>query len=84
MFEASPLVLNLRNASYCETVYGGSDYQRIAERFSTVDPRVPTELLNNWRKEKLSVRLPRKFERQQNLPQRLTRFIGVAFKQLLK
>lgn len=84
MFEASPLVLNLRNASYCETVYGGSDYQRIAKRFSGVDPSVPTELLYNWRKEKLSVRLPRKFERQQNLPQRLTRFIGVAFNQLLK
>jgi hypothetical protein len=84
MFEASPLVLNLRNASYCETVYGGSDYQRIAERFSAVDPSVPTQLLKNWRKEKLSVRLPRKFERQESLPQRLTRFIGVAFKKLLK
>jgi hypothetical protein len=84
MFEASPLVLNLRNASYCETVYGGSDYQRIAERFSAVDPSVPTQLLKNWRKEKRSVRLPRKFERQESLPQRLTRFIGVAFKKLLK
>jgi len=84
MFEAAPLVLNLKNASYCETVYGGSDYQRIAERFSAIDPAVPMELLRNWRKEKLSVRLPRKFERQKSLPQRLTRFIGVAFKQLLK
>jgi len=83
MFEASPLVLNLRNPSYCETVYGGSDYQSIAERFSAVDPSVPTQLLKNWRKEKLSVRLPRKFERQESLPQRLTRFIGAAFKQLL-
>jgi hypothetical protein len=83
MFEASPLVLNLRNPSYCETVYGGSDCQRIAERFSAVDPSVPTRLLKNWRKEKLSVRLPRKFERHKSLPQRLTRFIAVAFKQLL-
>ena len=84
MFEASPLVLNLRNARYCETVYGGSDYQRIAERFSSVDPSVPNQLLKNWRKEKLSAKLPRKFEREQGLPQRLARFIGVAFKQLLK
>lgn len=84
MFEAAPLVLNLRNASYCETVYGGTDFQRIADRFSAVDPRIPTQLLKSWRQDKLSVRIPRKFERHESLPQRLARFIGVAFKVLLK
>lgn len=82
MLEATPLLLNLRNASYCETVYGGSEPQRIAERFSVVDPDVPCQLLKSWRREKLSVRLPRKFERLPNLPQRLTRFIRVAFNTL--
>ena len=84
MFEAAPLVLNLRNASYCETVYGGTDFQGIADRFSAVDPSVPTQLLKSWRQDKLSVRLPRKFERHESLPQRLARFIGVAFKVLQK
>ena len=84
MLEAAPLVLNLRNASYCETVYGGTDFQKIADRFSAVDPSVPAQLLKGWRQEKLSVRLPRKFEREKSLPKRLARFIGVAFKELLK
>jgi hypothetical protein len=84
MLEAAPLVLNLRNVRYCETVYGGNDFQRIADRFSAVDPSVPTQLLKSWRQDKLSVRLPRKFERHESLPQRLARFIGVAFKVLLK
>ncbi len=34
MFEAAPLVLNLTNADYCETVYGGTDVESIARRFS--------------------------------------------------
>lgn len=84
MFEAAPLVLNLKNASYCETVYGGTDFQSIASRFSAVDPSVPTELLKRWRRDKQTVRLPRKFARHKGLPQRLARFIGVAFKQLMK
>jgi hypothetical protein len=84
MLEAAPLVLNLRNTSYCETVYGGTDFQSIADRFSAVDPSVPTQLLKGWRQEKLSVRLPRKFEREKSLPKRLARFIGVAFKELRK
>ena len=84
MLEAAPLVLNLRNASYCETVYGGTEFQRIAERFSAVDPSVPTQLLKSWRQEKISVRLPRKFERHTSLPQQLARFIAVAYKELLK
>jgi hypothetical protein len=84
MLEAAPLVLNLRNASYCETVYGGTDFRRIADRFSTVNPSIPTQLLKSWRQDKLSVRLPRKLERYESLPQRLARFIGIAFNVLLK
>ena len=84
MFEATPLVLNLTNASYCETVYGGSDFQSIASRFSKVDPNVPVEFLKRWRQDKRTVRLPRKFAQHKRLPQRLARFIGVAFKQLVK
>ena len=84
MLEATPLVLNLRNANYCETVYGGTDPQRIANRFSTVDPRLPGQLLKTWRQEKLSVRLPRKFESLKGLPQQLERFIHIAFTELLE
>jgi len=79
MLEATPLLLNLKNASYCKTVYGGLEPERIAERFSLVDPKLPGQLLNGWRREKLSLRLPRKFESLPNLPQRLARFIRVAF-----
>ena len=82
MLEAAPLVLNLRNASYCKTVYGGSDFQEIADRFSAVDPSVPAQLLKSWRQEKVLVRLPRKFERLASLPGRLAPFIGIAFKEL--
>ncbi len=82
MLQAAPLVLNLRNASYCETVYGGTDLQGIADRFSAVDPTVPAQLLKSWRQEKVLVRLPRKVERLTNLPQRLEPFIGAAFKEL--
>ena len=84
MLEGTPLVLNLRNANYCETVYGGTEPQKIAERFSAVDPRVPGQLLKSWRRDKLMVRLPRYFETLKGLPQKLARFIGVAFKKLQK
>jgi hypothetical protein len=82
MLEATPLVLNLRNADYCETVYGGAEPQSIAERFSLVDPQVPSQLLESWRREKLHVRLPRKVERLTDFPQRLARFLDVAYTQL--
>ncbi len=77
-------MLNLKNASYCDIVYGGTSFQSIAERFSEVDPAAPTRLLKNWSQDKMSVRLPRKFERLTCLPQRLARFIGIAFKELQK
>ena len=84
MLEAAPLVLNLRNTGYCEIVYGSVDVQRIADRFSQIDPGIPAQLLKKWRRDKLLVRLPRKLERLTRLPQRLARFIGVAFKELQK
>jgi len=84
MLEAAPLVLNLRHATYCQTVYGGAEPQRIAERFSAVDPRVPLQLLKSWRREKLLVKLPRKFESLKDLPQQLAQFIDVAFRKLQK
>jgi hypothetical protein len=82
MFEATPLLLNLRNTNYRETVFGGSEPQRIAERFSFVDANVPRQLLRRWRREKLALRLPRKFERVPNLPQRLIRFLCAVCKKL--
>lgn len=82
MLEAMPLVFNLRNPSYYELVYGGADAQNIAERFSDVDASLPTQLLKSWRREKLSVRLPRKLENLEHLPHRLDRFVKVAFKVL--
>ena len=84
MLEATPLVLNLKNANYCQVVYGGAEPQNIAHRFSTVDPALATQLLKRWRREKLWGRLPRKFESLRNLPQRLARFINIAFNVLHK
>ncbi len=82
MLPATPLVLNLRNSGYCETVYGGAEVDRIAARFSVVDPAGPAGLLENWRREKLSVRIPRKLETQKTLPRKLARFIAVAVRVL--
>ncbi len=84
MLAATPLVLNLRNASYCETVYGGAEPQTLAERFSLVDSRVPAQLLKSWCREKLLVRLPRKYESLKDLPHKLVRFIDVAYTKLQK
>jgi hypothetical protein len=82
MFEAAPLVLNLKNADYCETVYGGADVESIARRFSHVDPDLPVELLKTWRREKSMIRLPRKLEKSKDLPKQLARFIQVAVDEL--
>lgn len=78
----TPLVLNLNNASYCQTVYGGREPEKIAERFSKVDPAKVAKLMKKWRQEKISVRLPRKLEGFANLPRRLARFLSVAAKEL--
>ncbi len=82
MQEAAPLVLNLRNTSYCKTVYGGVEPHQIAARFSAVEPSTPTQLLKRWDQDKLLVRLPRKIENLKNLPHRLASFIQVVFNKL--
>jgi len=82
MLPATPLVANLRIPAYCETVYGGRDVERIAARFSTIDPARPANLLESWRREKLLVGIPRKLEAQTALPQKLARFITVAAREL--
>lgn len=82
MLPATPLVLNLRIPTYSETVYGGMDVGKIAARFSAVDPAGPADLLENWRREKLAVGIPRKLELQKALPQELAPFIRVAAREL--
>jgi hypothetical protein len=82
MLPATPLVLNLRNPAYCQTVYGGMDVGKIAARFSVVDPDRPAELLESWRREKLDVGIPWKLEVQNALPQKLAPFIRVAAREL--
>jgi hypothetical protein len=63
MLPGTPLVLNLRNAPYCKTVYGGTDTEKIAAAFSNVDPGVPTRLLDTWQQQKLSTAIAAQFER---------------------
>ena len=82
MSPAVPLMRNLTNRDYCETVYGGTQPQHIADRFSRVDPEVPAKLLKSWQQEKMVNRIPRKLEKLANLPERLARFISVAIKEL--
>ena len=72
------LLLNLTNASYCATVFGGMEAVNIAERFSAVDPKLPAKLLKSRKRERVRVRIPRKFEALADLPDRLGPFIGAA------
>jgi len=67
---AVPLVMNLTNRDYCKTVYGGSEPAKLADRFSWVDPGAPTKLLQSWRQERISHRMPHRIEKQKDLPQR--------------
>jgi hypothetical protein len=82
MSPAVPLVRNLSNRDYCETVYGGSKPEDIATRFSRVDPECAAALLTSWQQETSQHRIPRKLEKLENLPERLARFISVAIDQL--
>jgi hypothetical protein len=79
---AVPLVMNLTNRDYCETVYGGSEPQQIADRFSRVDPEAPAKLLQSWRQENISHRMPRRIEKQKDLPKRVAGFIAIAITEL--
>ncbi len=79
---AVPLVINWTNRDYCETVYGGSEPEQIADRFSRGDPEAPAKLLKSWRQESISHRMPRKIEKQKNLPKRVAGFIAMVMKEL--
>lgn len=79
---STPLILNLNNTSYCETVYGGNSPEQIAERYSKVDPNRVTNLMTTWRTNTLSSKLPRKLEKLKSLPRQVSRFLSVAAKTL--
>jgi hypothetical protein len=79
---AVPLLRNLSNRDYCETVYGGSEPEHIAARFSRVDPEGAAKLLTSWRQETILHRIPRKLEKLTNFPEQLARFISVAIEEL--
>jgi hypothetical protein len=74
----SALVVNLRNPSYSKMVYGGSSPSSLAARFSEVDPRLVRELMEKWRHDRLSTRIPRKLESMADLPAQLKPFTGIA------
>jgi hypothetical protein len=78
------LVLNLRNTTYCKTVYGGQSSGNLAARFSEVDPHLPRQLMKGWRRDRLSMRIPRKFESVSDLPDQLAPFITAASCKLSK
>jgi len=82
MLPATPLVLNLRNAGYCQVVYGGAEPEKIAEVFSSVAPKAATELLESWRQEKLSTSLPDKLGADRNLPRRVKPFMSMLVREL--
>ena len=73
-----PLILNLNNTSYCQTVYGGKELEKITKRFSKVDPKLATNLTKTWRGDTLSSKLSRKLERLESLPRQVARFLSVA------
>ncbi len=82
MSPATPLLLNLSNPSYCETVYGGWEPERIAERFNAIDPKKPAQLLKNWREEAAVTRMPQKLAKSKSLPSQIARFLSIAAKEL--
>jgi hypothetical protein len=84
MLPATPLVLNLANSSYCQTVYAGIEPEKIATVFSRVDPKVPARLLDTWRQQKLLTTIPQQFEKLKDFPQQVAAFISVAAKELRK
>jgi hypothetical protein len=82
MLPGTPLVLNLTHASYCQTVYGGMEAEKMATVFSAVDPEVPARLLETWRQQKLSTTIPQQFTRLKNFPQRVAAFVSRVARRL--
>ncbi|MFH0778935.1 MAG: hypothetical protein V2A71_09995 [Candidatus Eisenbacteria bacterium] len=82
MSPATPLLLNLRNGEYCETVFGGQEPEKVAARFSTIDSRVVARLLKTWRRDKMSTHLSQKLAGLKGLPRQVARFLSVAGKHL--
>jgi len=82
MSPAAPLVLNLGNRSYCDTVFGGTDPALIALRFSSVDPTSVAQRLTTWRRQKLSKTMPSNLAKLKSLPSHLALFLSVAVYEL--
>lgn len=81
---STPLLQNLTNSSYCQTVFGGIEPEKIAAVFSHVDPKAPVELMKTWRQEKLLTAIPRQLESLEDFPQQVAAFISLAARQLRK
>lgn len=82
MLPGTPLVLNLTNASYCNTVYGGIEPDKIAMVFSAIDPEDPARLMKCWQREKHLTAIPQQLERLKDLPQQVAAFISHIAKEL--
>ena len=82
MSPATPLLMNLRNPDYCQTVYGGQEPDKIAARFSAVDPKKPAQLLKEWREDRAATKMPGRFAGLKTLPKQVARFLLVAAKAL--
>ena len=84
MLPGTPLILNLTNASYCQTVYGGVEADKIATVFSAVDPEAAARLMKTWRQEKLMTTIPQQLQKRKDFPQLVAAFISIAAKELRK
>jgi hypothetical protein len=80
----TPLVLNLKNSSYCQTVYGGRESEKIAAVFSQIDPEMAARLMENWRRERLLTTIPQHLKSLKDFPYQVAPFISIAAKVLRK
>lgn len=80
----TPLVLNLKNTSYCQTVYGGREPEKIAAVFSQVDPEVAMRLMESWRRERLLTTIPQHLKSLKDFPHQVAPFISLVAKVLRK
>lgn len=80
----TPLVLNLKNSAYCQTVYGGKEPEKIAAVFSRLDPKVVARSMENWRQERLLTTIPQHLKNLDDFPRQVAPFISMAEKVLRK